>query len=123
LVDDHRSEEAFRIFEFDPSTTVSADDWDRVHPEDLPTFDKVIAQGMTGTDVDSFPHPDHSRRGETWAPARVMGAGCRAPLVHRRCRITESRAAEEDAWNRARSELAESDASDDAEHADRFDRP
>src|SRR5262249_58122314 len=55
LLADHPnwSEEAFRIFEFDPSTKVTVQMIrDRVHPEDLPTFDAVIARGMTGTDVD-----------------------------------------------------------------------
>jgi PAS domain S-box-containing protein len=54
LVDDHNwSEEAFRIFEFDPATRITVQMIrDRVHPEDLPLFDSVIARGMTGADVD-----------------------------------------------------------------------
>jgi PAS domain S-box-containing protein len=54
LVDDHNwSEEAFRIFEFDPATKVTVQRIrDMVHPEDLSLFDSVIARGMTGTDVD-----------------------------------------------------------------------
>src|ERR1041385_6611054 len=54
LADDHDwSEEAFRIFEFDPSTKVGVQMIrNRVHPEDLPTFDAVIARGMTGANVD-----------------------------------------------------------------------
>ena len=53
-VDDHDwSEEAFRIFEFDPAIKVTVKTIrDTVHPEDLPTFDAVIARGMSGTDVD-----------------------------------------------------------------------
>src|SRR5215470_13220261 len=41
--DDHNwSEEAFRIFEFDPATKVTVQKIrDRVHPEDLPYFDSV----------------------------------------------------------------------------------
>jgi hypothetical protein len=54
LADDHDwSEEAFRIFEFDPATKVTVQMIrDMVHPDDLPSFDAVIARGMTGTDVD-----------------------------------------------------------------------
>jgi PAS domain S-box-containing protein len=54
VADDHNwSEEAFRIFEFDPAAKVSVQMIrDIVHPEDLPSFDVVIARGMTGTDVD-----------------------------------------------------------------------
>jgi PAS domain-containing protein len=54
LADDHNwSEEAFRIFEFDPSTRVTVQRIrERVHPEDLPSFDAVLARGMTGADVD-----------------------------------------------------------------------
>jgi PAS domain S-box-containing protein len=54
LVDDHNwSEEAFRIFEFDPATTVTVKlIRDMVHPEDLPSFDAVISRGVAGKDVD-----------------------------------------------------------------------
>src|SRR5215468_6926014 len=54
LADDHNwSEEAYRIFEFDPAAKVSVQMIrDRVHPEDLQTFEAVIARGMTGADVD-----------------------------------------------------------------------
>jgi PAS domain S-box-containing protein len=54
LVDDHNwSEEAFRIFDFDPKVKVSVQMIrDIVHPDDLPSFDTVIAQGMKGIDVD-----------------------------------------------------------------------
>jgi len=54
LVDDHNwSEEAFRIFDFDPKVKVSVQMIrDMVHPDDLPSFDTVIAQGMKGIDVD-----------------------------------------------------------------------
>src|SRR5262245_41856183 len=39
--------------EFDPATKVTVQMIrDTIHPEDLPTFDAVIARGMTGTDVD-----------------------------------------------------------------------
>jgi PAS domain S-box-containing protein len=54
LADDHNwSEEAFRIFEFDPATTVTVNMIrDMVHPEDLQSFDDVISRGLTGKDVD-----------------------------------------------------------------------
>jgi PAS domain S-box-containing protein len=54
LVDDHNwSEEAFRIFEFDPATKVTVKlIRDMVHPEDLQSFDAVISRGMAGRDVD-----------------------------------------------------------------------
>ena len=51
--DDHNwSEEAFRIFEFDPGTKVTVQRIrDIIHPEDLPSFEAVIARGMSGVDV------------------------------------------------------------------------
>jgi PAS domain S-box-containing protein len=54
LVDDHNwSEEAFRIFEFDPATKVTVKlIRDMVHPEDLQSFDSVISRGAAGEDVD-----------------------------------------------------------------------
>jgi PAS domain S-box-containing protein len=54
VADDHNwSEEAYRIFEFDTNTKVTVQMIrDMVCPEDLPTFDSVIEQGMTGTHVD-----------------------------------------------------------------------
>src|SRR5262245_7301158 len=46
------SEETYRIFEFDPGTTIRVQRVrDAVHPDDLPTFESVIARGMTGVDV------------------------------------------------------------------------
>src|SRR4029453_13659448 len=50
---DHNwSEEAFRIFEFDPATKVSVQRIrDVIHPDDLPSFEAVIARGMTGGKV------------------------------------------------------------------------
>ena len=50
VADEHNwSEETFRIFEFDPTAKVTVQMIrDLVHPEDLPTFDAVIARGMTG---------------------------------------------------------------------------
>ena len=54
LVDDHNwSEEAFRIFEFDPTTKVTVKMIrEMVHPEDLQSFDDVISRGAAGENVD-----------------------------------------------------------------------
>jgi signal transduction histidine kinase len=54
VVDDHNwSDEARRIFEFDPATRVTVKMIrDMVHPEDLQSFDSVISRGMAGMDVD-----------------------------------------------------------------------
>src|SRR4029077_18314332 len=52
--DEHQwSEEALRIYEFDPTTKVTTQKiLERIHPEDLPTIDQVRAQVMTGADAD-----------------------------------------------------------------------
>jgi PAS domain S-box-containing protein len=54
VADDHNwSEETFRIFEFDPATKVTVKMIrETVHPEDLPSFDAVIARAMSGVEVD-----------------------------------------------------------------------
>ena len=54
VADDHNwSEETFRIFEFDPAAKVTVHMIrDLVHPEDLPSFDAMIARAMTGAGVD-----------------------------------------------------------------------
>src|SRR4029077_17247471 len=51
--DDHNwSEEAYRIFEFGPSTKIAVQRIREViHPDDLPAFESVIARGMTGENV------------------------------------------------------------------------
>jgi PAS domain S-box-containing protein len=109
--DDHQwSEEAFRIFEFDPATKVTVQRIrDTVHPEDLPAFDAVIAQGMTGTDVDFYFRIVTARgalkhvRGMARVMEQVEG---RSLFIGALQDVTESRTAEE-ALNRARSELAQ----------------
>ena len=88
VADEHDwSEETFRIFEFDPATKVTVQMIrDIVHPEDLPSFDAVIARGMTGTDVDfvfrivtpSRCREAHPRHG----PCHDANRG--SSLVHRR---------------------------------------
>ncbi len=110
LADEHDwSEEAFRIFEFDPSTKVTVQMIrDIVHPQDLPTFDAVIARGMTGTDVD-FVFRIALPRGAVKhirGMARVMTQFGGHPLFIGALQdVTESKVAEE-ALDRARSELA-----------------
>ena len=54
LADDHNwSEEAFRIFEFEPGTKVTVQRIRQiVHPEDLQAFDSVLERGSRGIDVD-----------------------------------------------------------------------
>jgi PAS domain S-box-containing protein len=110
VADDHNwSEETYRIFEFDPTTKVTVQMIrDIVHPEDLPTFDAVIARGMTGTDVD-FVFRIVLPRGAVKhirGMARVMTQIGGHPLFIGALQdVTESKAAEE-ALDRARSELA-----------------
>jgi PAS domain S-box-containing protein len=110
LVDDHNwSEEAFRIFEFDPQTKVTVQKIrDMVHPEDLPSFDSVIAGGMQGMDVD-FVFRIVTSRGavkHVRGMARVIEQIAGRPLFIGALQdVTESKLAEE-ALNRARSELA-----------------
>jgi PAS domain S-box-containing protein len=111
LGDDHQwSEEAYRIFEFDPSTKITVRGVrNRVHPEDLPAFDSVIAQGMTGAEVD-FNYRILTPRGavkHVRGKGRIMEQFVGRPLFIGAVQdVTESRAAEE-ALNRARSELAQ----------------
>jgi PAS domain S-box-containing protein len=110
LLDEHDwSEEAFRIFEFDPAAKVTVElIRDTIHPEDLPTFDAVIARGMTGTDVD-FGFRIVTPRGAVKhlrGMARVMAqSGGRPMFIGALQDITENKLAEE-ALDRARSELA-----------------
>jgi len=109
LADEHHwSDEAFRIFEVDPATKVTVQMVrDRVHAEDLPSFDAVIARGMTGTDVD-FDFRIVTARGavkHVRGMARVIEQIAGRPLFIGAFQdITESKEAEE-ALNRARSEL------------------
>jgi len=110
LADDHNwSEEAFRIFEFDPATKVTVQMIrDTVHPEDLPFFDSVIARGMTGTDVDFLFRIVTSRGAvkHVRGMARVMEQIAGRPLFIGALQdVTESKLAEE-ALNKTRSELA-----------------
>jgi PAS domain S-box-containing protein len=110
LADNHNwSGETFRIFEFDPATKVTVQMIrNMVHPEDVPTFDAVIARGMTGTDVDFFFRIVTARgavkhiRGMARVMVQIEG---RPLFIGALQDVTESKVAEE-ALDRARSELA-----------------
>ncbi len=109
--DNHNwSEEAYRIFEFDPETSVTVQRIrDIIHPDDLPPFDSVIARGMSGGDVnfafrivtagDAVKHV----RGVAHVIEQIEG---RPMFVGALQDVTESIVAEQ-ALNRARSELAQ----------------
>ena len=108
--DDHNwSEEAFRIFDFEPGSKVSVQRIrNLIHPDDVPSFESVIRRGMQGenvtfafrivTDKGSVKHV----RGVAHVVERVAG---RPLFVGALQDVTESRVAEE-ALDRARSELA-----------------
>jgi PAS domain S-box-containing protein len=110
VADDHNwSEETFRIFEFDPATKVTVQMIrDMVHPEDLPSFDAVIARGMAGTEVD-FVFRIATSRGAVKhirGMARILVQIEGHPLFIGALQdVTDSKVAEE-ALDRARSELA-----------------
>jgi PAS domain S-box-containing protein len=110
LADDHNwSEETFRIFDFDPATKVTVQMIrDMIHPEDLPSFDAMIARAMTGVDVD-FIFRILTARGAVKhirGMARIMVQGENRPLFIGALQdVTESKVAEQ-ALDKARSELA-----------------
>ena len=108
--DDHNwSEEAYRIFEFEPGTKVSVQRIRNIiHPDDLPAFESVIARGLSGVDV-NFAFRIVTARG---AVKHVRGIAHVSELVEGRPMfigalqdVTESAVAQE-ALDRARSELA-----------------
>jgi PAS domain S-box-containing protein len=108
--DDHTwSEEAYRIFEFEPATKVTVQRVrDIIHPDDLPSFDSVIARGLSGVNVTFAFRIVTSRgavkhvRGVAHVIEQIEG---RPMFVGALQDVTESLVAEE-ALNRARSELA-----------------
>lgn len=110
LADEHNwSEETFRIFEFDPAAKITVQMIrEMVSPEDLPSFDAMIARAMTGTDVDFYFRIATARGTVKYVRgmARVIEQVAGRPLFIGALQdITESKVAEE-ALNRARSELA-----------------
>jgi len=108
--DDHNwSDEAYRIFEFDPATKVTVQMIrDMVHPQDLPSFDAMIARAMTVMDVD-FVFRIVTARGalkHIRGMARLMTqAGNNPYFIGALQDVTDSKLAEA-ALDRARSELA-----------------
>jgi PAS domain S-box-containing protein len=108
--DDHNwSDEAHRIFEFESGTKVTLQRVrDIIHPDDLPSFDSVIARGMSGVNVNFAFRIVTSRgavkhvRGVAHVIEQIEG---RPMFVGALQDVTESMVAEE-ALNRARSELA-----------------
>src|SRR4029077_5777753 len=107
--DNNWSEETFRIFDFDPATNVTVQRIrDIIHPEDLPSFDAMIARAMTGADVD-FVFRILTARGvvkHIRGMARIMVQNANRPLFIGALQdITESKVAEQ-ALDKARSELA-----------------
>jgi PAS domain S-box-containing protein len=108
VADEHNwSEETFRIFDFDPATKVTVQRIrDVIHPEDLPSFEAMIARAMTGADV-NFVFRIITSRGvakHIRGMARIMLQD-RPLFIGALQDITENKVAEE-ALNRARSELA-----------------
>ena len=108
--DDHNwSEQAYRIFEFEPGTKVTVQRIrDIIYPDDLPSFESVIARGMSGSDV-TFSFRIVNARGDV---KHVRGIAHVIEQVEGRPMFvgalqddTENMVAEE-ALNRARSELA-----------------
>jgi PAS domain S-box-containing protein len=110
VADDHNwSEETFRIFDFDPTSKITVQRIrDLIQPEDLPSFDAMIARAMTGADVD-FVFRILTSRGAVKhirGMARVMTQLGGHPLFIGALQdVTESKVAEE-ALDKARSELA-----------------
>ena len=108
--DDHNwSDEAFRIFEFDPATKVTLQRVREViHAADLPAFQGAIARAMTGGDV-SFAFRIVTSGGavkHVRGVAHVMERSAGRPMfVGALQDVTESIVAEE-ALNRARTEFA-----------------
>ncbi|HEU4456116.1 MAG TPA: PAS domain-containing protein, partial [Longimicrobium sp.] len=108
--DDHNwSEQTYRIFEFEPGSTVTVRRIrDMMHPDDLASFDAVIARALTGVDVTfSFRIVTAGGavkhiRGVAHVIERVEG---RPMFVGALQDVTETMVAEE-ALDRARSELA-----------------
>jgi signal transduction histidine kinase len=108
--DDHNwSEETYRIFDFQPGTKVTLQGIQAIiHPDDLPTFQSMIARAMTGVDVNFSFRIVTARtalkhvRGIAHVIEQVEG---RPMFVGALQDATESMMAEE-ALNKARSELA-----------------
>jgi PAS domain S-box-containing protein len=110
VADEHNwSEETFRIFDFDPAAKVTLQEIRGViHPEDLSSFEAMIARAMTGADVDFVFRIVTLQRvvKHIRGMARVIEQVAGRPLFIGALQdVTEGKVAEE-ALNRARSELA-----------------
>jgi PAS domain S-box-containing protein len=110
LMDEHNwSDEAYRVFEFEPASKLSVQRVrDCVHPEDLSSFDAVIARGRAAEDAE-FDFRIVTARGAVkhvrgLAQVKKQVAG-RPLFIGAFQDVTESKRAEE-ALSRARSELA-----------------
>jgi PAS domain S-box-containing protein len=112
LTADHHdwSEETFRIFEFDPASRVTVKKIrDIIHPEDVASFDAMIARAMTGADVDFGFRILTSRGGVKYirGMARTLIQNTdRRLFIGALQDVTDSKIAEE-ALSKARSELAD----------------
>ena len=110
VAEDHNwSEQTYRIFEFEPGSKVTVQRVrDIIHPDDLPSFDAVIARGMSGVNVEFAFRIVTGRgvvkhvRGVAHVIEQVEG---RPMFVGALQDVTESMVAEE-ALNKARSDLA-----------------
>jgi PAS domain S-box-containing protein len=100
LVDDFNcSEEALRVLGFDPATKVTVQTVrDIVHPEDLPSFDAMVARAKSGMDVD-FVYRIMSSRGvvkHVHSTAHVIDRIDDRPILCGALQdVTESKLAEE----------------------------
>jgi C4-dicarboxylate-specific signal transduction histidine kinase len=110
VADEHVwSEELYRIFEFDPATTITVQlVRDAIHPEDLPSFDAAFARSLGGADFDLV-FRIITRSGEVKhvrSLARLIERIAGRPFFIGAIQdVTETKVAEE-ALNRARSDLA-----------------
>ncbi len=103
------SDETYRIFEFEPGTTITVQRVrDVIHSDDLPAFESTIARGMTGVDV-TFAFRIVTARGamkHIRGVAHVIDHSEGRPMFIGALQdVTEYMVAEE-ALSRARSELA-----------------
>jgi PAS domain S-box-containing protein len=110
VADDHNwSAEAYRIFEFESGTKVTVQRiQEMIHPDDLPTFESVIARGMSGVDV-SFAFRIVTARGavkHVRGMAHVIEKVEGRPMFVGALQDVTERMVAEEALNRARSELA-----------------
>jgi PAS domain S-box-containing protein len=110
VADEHTwSEELRRIFEFDPAMKVTVQAVrDRIHPEDLPTFDAAFARALGGTDFDlvfRIVTPTGTVKHVRSLAHLVERIAGRPLFIGAMQDVTETVLAEE-ALNRARSELA-----------------